>query len=181
MKWDPTVLEENVEKSLFRYEIRVIKKSMKPDQVQEFEEIDGILYYQGRITQENQLKTQDLDGCKLLDFIEIGQPVTLVLEDSPVLYLYIMWIHNKINPHAGVKATVRDVCKKMRVPKGLRKLVKKITQDCVKCKIKMKKVSKVKMSIHNEARTVLAPPFHASMADIVYSFKENCIKEHGRN
>ena len=71
--------------------------------------------------------------------MEIGPPVPVVLEDSPVLYSYIMWIHNKINPNAGVEATIRDVCKKMRVPKGLRKLVKRITQDCVKCKIKMKR------------------------------------------
>ena len=75
------------------------------------------------------MKTQDLDGCKFLDFMELGQPAPVVLEDSPVLYSYIMWINNKINLHAGVEATIRDVCKKMRVPKGLRKLVKKITQD----------------------------------------------------
>ena len=43
MKWDPTVLKENAEKSFFGYETRVIKESMKPDQLQEFEEIDGIL------------------------------------------------------------------------------------------------------------------------------------------
>ena len=77
-----------------------------------------------------------------------------------------MWIHNKINPHAGMEAKVRDVCKKMRVPKGLRKLVKRITLDYVKCRIKTKKVSEVKMSTHSEARTVLAPPFHVLMADI---------------
>ena len=35
----------------------------------------------------------------------------------------------------------------------------------------MKKVSEVKMRTHSEARTVLAPPFHASMANIVYGFK----------
>ena len=86
MKWDPTVLEQNVEKSLFKYETRVIKESMKPDQVQEFEEVDSVLYYQGRIAQENQLKTHDLERCKFLDFMEIGQPVPVVLEDSPVLY-----------------------------------------------------------------------------------------------
>ena len=104
-------------------------KTMKPELVQEFEEIDNRLYYQGRTAQENQLKTQDLDGCKFLDFIEIGQPVPVVLEDSPVLYSYIMWIHNTINPHAGVETTVKDMSKKMRVPKGLRKLIKKITQE----------------------------------------------------
>ena len=79
---------------------------MKPEQVQEFEEIDGILYYQGRISQENQLKTQDLDGCKFLDVMAIGQPLPVVLEDSPVLYSYNMRMHNKINPHAGVEATI---------------------------------------------------------------------------
>ena len=144
---------------------------MKHEQIQKYEEADVILFYQGRINPENQLRTQDLDGCKFLDFMEIGQLVPVVLEDSPVLYSYIMWIHYKINPHAEVEATVKDVCKKMRVPKGLRKLVKRITLDCVKCKIKTKKVSEVKMSTHNEARTVLAPPFQASMADIAYGFK----------
>ena len=59
----------------------------------------------------------------------------------------------------------------MNLPKGLRKLVKRITLDCVTCRIKTKKVSEVRMSTHNEARTVLAPPFHASMADIAYGFK----------
>ena len=45
---------------MFRYETRVIKESMKPDQLQEFEEMGDILYYQGRVAQENRLKTQDL-------------------------------------------------------------------------------------------------------------------------
>ena len=58
---------------------------MKSDQKQEFEEFDGILYYQGRIVQENQLKTQDLDGCKFLDFTEISHPVPIVLEDLLIL------------------------------------------------------------------------------------------------
>ena len=87
-----------------------------------------------------------------------------------------MWIHNKINSHAGVESTIRDVSRKMRVPKGLRKLVKRITLDCIKCWIKMKKVSEVRMITHNKARTVLAPPFYASMADIAYGFKSKPFK-----
>ena len=35
----------------------------------------------------------------------------------------------------------------------------------------MKKVKEVKMSTHSYVRTVLALPFHASMADIAYCFK----------
>ena len=45
---------------------------MKPDLLQELNEIGGLLYYQGRIAQENQLKTQDLDRCKFVGFIEMG-------------------------------------------------------------------------------------------------------------
>ena len=63
---------------------------MKIEQVQEFEEVDNILFYQGRTAAENQLRNQVLDGCKLLDFMEIGQPVPVVLEDFLVLYSYIM-------------------------------------------------------------------------------------------
>ena len=84
-KWEFRTDELNAEKYLFRYETEVIKKCMKTEQIQEFEEIDNILLYQGRIAQENQLRTQDLDGCKFLDFMEIGQPVPVVLEDSPIL------------------------------------------------------------------------------------------------
>ena len=59
-----------------------------------------------------------------LQFLDFTVPV--VLEDSPILYSYIMGINNKINPNAGVEATIRDVSRKMRVPKGLQRLVKNI-------------------------------------------------------
>ena len=88
---------------------------MKHEQTQEYDEIEDIFFCQGRIKPENQLRTQNLDGCKFFDFMEIGQPAPVVLEDSPILYSYIMWIHNKINPHAGVESKIRDICKKMRV------------------------------------------------------------------
>ena len=35
----------------------------------------------------------------------------------------------------------------------------------MKCKIMRKQVSEVKMSTHSKLRTVLAPPFYATMAD----------------
>ena len=85
--WNPTESEKEAEKSMFRYESRVIKGCMKSEQIQEYEEGEGILYYQGRIALENQLKTQDLDRCNFYDFMEIGQPIPVVLEDSPILLM----------------------------------------------------------------------------------------------
>ena len=40
--WNPTESEKEAEKSLFRYET---KGCMKPDQIQEYEEIEGFLFY----------------------------------------------------------------------------------------------------------------------------------------
>ena len=70
---------------MFRNETKVIKESLRSEQIQEYEEVEGILYYQGRIALENQLKTQDLDRCKFYDFTEIGQPLLVILENSPIL------------------------------------------------------------------------------------------------
>ena len=85
--WNPTDSEKEAETYMFRNETKFIKESLKSEQIQEYEEVEGILYYQGRIAPENQLKTQDLDGCKFFDFTEIGQPLPVILEDSPILLL----------------------------------------------------------------------------------------------
>ena len=73
--WNPTESEKEAEKYMFRNETKVINGFMRSEQIQEYKEIEGILYYQGRIAPENQVKTQDLDGCTFFDFMEIGQPV----------------------------------------------------------------------------------------------------------
>ena len=87
-RWGVRTNESDAEKYLFRYETQVIKKSVKNEYIQEFEEIDGILMYQGRIAQENQVKTQDLDGCKFLDFAEVPPLHTVSRSARDVSILY---------------------------------------------------------------------------------------------
>ena len=55
---------------------------MKSEQIQEYEETEGILFYQGRIDPENQLRTQDLEGCKFFNFMEIGYDFVKILNDD---------------------------------------------------------------------------------------------------
>ena len=43
--WEVRTNESNAEKYLIRYETQVIKKCMKIEQIQEFEEVDGILFF----------------------------------------------------------------------------------------------------------------------------------------
>ena len=47
--WEVRTNESNALKYLFRYETKVIKGCMKTEQIKEFEEMDGIFFYQGRI------------------------------------------------------------------------------------------------------------------------------------
>ena len=55
------IADWEAEQILVRYESDVIKGSLKLEQRKMYTELDGILYYQGRITAENPFKTMDLD------------------------------------------------------------------------------------------------------------------------
>ena len=132
---------------------------------------DGIIYDEGRLSPEFQFKTQDVDGIGYLDKHEIVGKIPVVLPDSPILYSFLMYLHTKTRVHASIENTVKDVFKKMRVVKGLRRLIKKIIQDCVKCRLMERKTLELRLSDHPEARTVLAPCFHSCMMDICYGFK----------
>ena len=46
--WKPTENEKEAENALFKYETKVIKDCLKIEQIQEYEEIEGVLFYQGR-------------------------------------------------------------------------------------------------------------------------------------
>ena len=135
--------------------------------VSKYEEDQGILYDGGRLGKEFQFKTQDLDQVKLefVDEHEIMKPVPVVWWDSQVLYSYLMLIHTKSNLHAALEPTVKEIHNMMRVPKGLRPLIKKIIADCIRCRILAKKTVELKMANHHEARTTLAPCFHSCMMD----------------
>ena len=68
----------------------------------------------------------------------------MVLSDSRVLYAYLMYIHTKSIAHSALEPTVKEVFKKMKVIKGLRRLIKKIIADCVKYRMMEKKTLELK-------------------------------------
>jgi len=69
---------------------------------------DGIVYDQGRLSPEFQIKTKDLDQVGYLDKSEILGQIPVVLPDSPVLYSYLMYIHTKANVHESLETTVQE-------------------------------------------------------------------------
>ena len=95
---------------------------------------------------EFQFKTQDLYKVEYIDKHEIINQVTVVMCDSPAMYAYLMYIHTKTN--ALLELTVKEVYKMMKVPKGLRNLIRRIISDCVKCKLMSKETLELKMANH---------------------------------
>jgi len=174
--WDPRNEEKYAQNYYFRWETERIKQCMKPAYLTKFVEREGILYDDGRLGAEFQFKTQDLDQVEYIDKHEIINQVPIVLNDSPVLYAYLMYVHTKTSIHAALEPTVKEIHKMMKVPKGLRNLIRRVISDCIKCKLISKKTLELKMANHPESRTVLAPCFHSCMMDICYGFKGQAYK-----
>ena len=126
-----------------RYESKVIRQSLKPEQIRKFDCIDDILCYRSRFMDKTQFKFADLDFIPFLNVHKISGNLPVVLTDSPVLYAYIMMVHLSRIQHAGVDITVKAVSNKMYVPEKLGNVVKKIRSDCSRCKIILKKNSGV--------------------------------------
>ena len=170
------VPEKDAEDVMSRYETSTKKQSLKPEKLTQFKEHQGILYYQSRITEENPFRTEDLDDVPFLDIHEFTGKVPVLLLDSPVLYSYLMAIHTKILPHAGVEMTMKVLTKKFKVQGNVRGLIKRIKKDCSKCLLMLKKTVELEMSTHPGARTILAPPFYSTMLDIAYGFSDQPFK-----
>ena len=158
------------EKSLFRHETRHILKIIPKTKRVSFQMQDDILWFAGRLSAENPFRFKDLDSVPFLDADEIGGVVPVALVDSPICFSYLMAIHTKILPHAGVVTTTRELAKRMMVPNGAKRLISRIRSDCVRCKIILKKTVELEMQKHGAPRTMVAPPFYNSMMDIAYGF-----------
>ena len=118
-RWEPNEDENGAEKYLFEYESRIVRATLKKAVLERFLDENGIVYADGRLSAEFQFRVEDLDNIQFIDKHEIIDKKPLVLADSPVLYSYVMYIHTRVIPHAGVECTVKEVSAKMRVFSGL--------------------------------------------------------------
>ena len=104
-KWDLRTNQSRNEIGLFKVESDVIRSSFKHKQFSSFMEIDGIYYDQGRLSVEFPFKTQDLDQFTFLDKQEKVGMKPLVLEDSPVLHAFVMFVQTKSSLMPGLNAS----------------------------------------------------------------------------
>ena len=122
-KWDPRNETEKAEQYFFSWESERVKRTLKPTEMQKFIVDEGRVYDEGRLSPEYQIRNQDLDQVGFSDKHVIGGRIPVVLPDSPVLYAYLMYVYMKTSVHASLETTVKEICRKMRVVKGLRWLV----------------------------------------------------------
>ena len=157
--------------ALYRYETERIKNEYGRKKLVKYFESNRILYFKGRLSDNNPFRFRDLDKIPFLDCKEFTGPLPVVRGTSPLLYALILDIHCNRTPHAGVELTIKEVFKEVMVIDGLRRLVKKIKQDCLKCRLLDRKTVELQISDHPEDRTTIAPPFYSMMIDIAFGFR----------
>ena len=163
--------------ALFRNEAIMIKTYIDEKRLKKFLLENGIFYFKGRLTEDNPFKFCDLDQIPFLDAGKIIGHLPVVREDSPILYALVLDIHLRRTPHAGVELTVNEVFKEVFVIQGLRRLIRRIKKDCLKCKLLDRKTVELQMSHHPQARTTIAPPFYTMMIDVAFGFKGQSYKK----
>ena len=167
----PDIYQSVALNALLRQDTKATITRMPNKKKAEFSLKDGILWYTGRLSEMNSIKTKDVDFDSFFDNTEIKSVLPVVDSDSPLFYALLMHIHTKVRPHSGVEITLREITKIMYVINNPRRWIQRVKNDCTRCRIIQKRSMELKMAQHHEARTTIAPPFYNCMADIAYGFK----------
>ena len=123
-------------------------------------EINGILYYTGRILPSMMERIRLQMSDSMFDLSRISFCVPITEKHSPFAYAIISKVHNH-HPdvkHSSVETTLRHVELIAHVIGG-RELVKKYGKNYAKCRILNKNVVKVLMGPLHEGQLKIAPAF----------------------
>ena len=156
---------------LFRHASKELLLSESKSTLESFTLNEGIYLYTGRLAEEFPVVSVDLDINDFFDNTEFKTITPVVLSSSQVFYAYLIYVHDHVRKHSGVELTLREILKKMHVINNPRRVISKVRNDCVKCRIMFKKTLELEMASQAAGRTVLSPPFHSVQIDIAYKFK----------
>ena len=134
-------------------------------------EIDGILYYTGRILPSHKQSNSNELSDVMLDLSTISFCVPLTDKYSPVAYSIVSEVHtyHKDVKHAGVESVLR-YCNMVAYIIGGRSLVKLYMQNCIRCRILKKKNIQVEMGLVPEGCLKIAPAFYRTQVDLFGPF-----------
>ena len=140
-------------------------------------EIDGVLYYSGRILPEDEVTIVGNATRAMTDLTASTFCVPMTDKHSPIALSLVNDVHwnNKSVQHSGVETTWRFVLQKMYVIEG-RSLVKLIRNDCQRCRYLEKKALSVQMGPISKHNIMIAPAFYVSQVDLAGPF--SCYSPH---
>ena len=116
----------------------------------------------------HEFKAKDLDFHLVPDACEFQELTPIILPRSPLLFAYVMYIHEVITPHAGNEIVLAEVLKRFYILDGKRFVISKVRNNCVKCRILSKKTVELEMAKIHPAKLELAPVFYNVQMDIAY-------------
>ena len=130
-------------------------------------EIDGIMYYTGRILPDQKVDNKLSVANVSYDLSDKTFCVPMVDKLSPVAYAIsdeVQWYSFDVR-HGGIESVLREVqCISYLI--GGRKLVKDIKRCCIRCRILRKKRLEVVMGPKHDGNLCIAPAFHTTQVDI---------------
>ena len=161
---------------LLRKESTNLKQTLSQAKLKNYTEINGILYYHSRLTEEAQVTSADIDVDVFFDSDEIRSMLPVVSAKSDLFLVYAIHVHEKVKPHTGIESLVREIFKVMFVIDNPRRVLKIIKNKCPRCRLINRKTLELRVMNHPHVRTELAPPFYNVMIDTVYGFKCQAFK-----
>ena len=150
-------------------EVKHFYKSQKYGPVSK--EVDGVLYYTGRILPSDEVTIVGRATEVMKDLSSTTFCVPITDRYSPIAFSLVNDIHwhDKCAHHSGVETTWRYVLKHMFILEG-RSLVKSIGNDCQRCRYLLKKALAVPMGPISEHNVTIAPAFYVCQLDLVGPF-----------
>ena len=135
------------------------------------EEVDGILFYSGRILPSQRIENMNELSDVSFDLTSTSFCVPLTDHLSPIAYAIAMemhWYHADVK-HGGLESVLRQT-QRVAYILGDRKLIKAIGKDCTKCRILNKDKVKVAMGPCAVVNLQIAPAFYTCLVDLFGPF-----------
>ena len=177
---DPTIIltEDDINAGAKYYhqkatnEVKKFNKDAKWDKIEKIStEKEGILFYTGRISPNQEVKSivQLTDVMKDLSSSTFFVPI--IEKNSPLAYSIINEVHwdDPVAKHTGVETVLRYTMKYGYIIEG-RELVKKVRQNCERCRYLAKRTIDIGMGPVSQHNLTIAPPFYITQVDLAGPF-----------
>ena len=165
------LFEDIAMEELLREETRRLKSKISQKKLMEFFERDGILMFRSRLVHQFTEHDLEVNPIPFFDQGEIREELPVLGADSSLYLAYVNHIHLRVRPHAGVDPTLGEINRAFWVINNPKRVIQMVKNRCTKCRIIEQKTFDLQMQNHPKERTVIAPPFFTSQADVGFGFK----------